>query len=58
MAETFTTGQVAEKLGVPETRLQDLIRRRKIKRPDKINGRRRWSAREIEAAKDVVGRNP
>jgi len=57
MADTKTTGEVAEWLGVSEPRLNDLIRRRKIKRPPKVNGRRRWTLREMESAKDVVGQN-
>lgn len=57
LADTLTTSEAADRLGISEPRLQDLIRRRKVKRPQKVNGRRRWTVRDVEAARDVVGRN-
>lgn len=57
MADTMTTGQVADAVGISEPKLQDLIRRRKIAKPPKVNGRRRWTVRDVERVRDVVGRN-
>lgn len=51
-----STGQVAELLGVPEPKLNDLIRRRKLNRPpDVAAGRRIWLPVHIRQAADALG---
>lgn len=51
-----STGQVARHLGVPEPRLNDLIRRGKIDPPPPVSsGRRLWSREHLEQAAKVLG---
>lgn len=56
--EYLTTGQVVEELGIEEPRLRDLIRRHKIAEPAaRIGGRRMWTRKELNAAREVVRKN-
>lgn len=54
----ITTGTVARLLGVPEPRLQDLLRRGKIHpAPPVQSGRRLWEPHHISAAARIVERS-
>jgi hypothetical protein len=51
-----STGEVAQFLGVPEPRLNDLIRRgRIVPLPPIAAGRRRWEGEHIIAAASAAG---
>ncbi len=51
-----STGQVARELGVPEPRLNDLIRRQKIDpTPELFAGRRLWERHHIRQAAEALG---
>ena len=50
-----STGQVAESLGVPEPRINDLIRRHKIAPPPVTFGRRQWRADHVIEVAEVLG---
>ena len=53
---TFSTGQVARLLQVPEPRLADLVRRGKVSpRPPVIAGRRAWTFIHILQAAQAAG---
>ncbi|MCB9833041.1 MAG: hypothetical protein H6807_11270 [Planctomycetes bacterium] len=55
----LSTGQVAHDLGIPEPRLNDLIRRGKIDPlPPVVAGRRLWSAEHVEAARRALAEAP
>lgn len=55
--EGKTTGQVAEMLGTTEARIQELIRYRKLSKPEKVRGKRRWGPKDIERARVCLERN-
>lgn len=50
-----STGQVAESLGVPEPRINDLIRRRKVAPPPVAFGRRQWHLEQVLEVAEVLG---
>ncbi len=51
-----STGQVARELGVPEPRLNDLIRRQKIDPPPTLfAGRRLWEDSHVQKARQLLG---
>ena len=51
-----STGQVAHRLGVSEPRLNDLVRRRKIRpAPSVVAGRRVWEEIHVRQAARVLG---
>ena len=55
--DTMTTGQAAAALGTTEFRISNLMRRGKIKRPEKVNGRCRWTKKDVENARTALERN-
>lgn len=56
MSDTFSTGQVAALLAVPEPKLNDLIRRGKINpAPTVVAGRRVWLRQHVAQAADHLG---
>lgn len=50
-----STGQVARLLGMTEPRLNDLIRRQKIRAAPILAGRRLWTQADVERAADALG---
>ena len=54
MQELRTTREVAEALGVLETRIENTIRRREIARPPVIGGVRLWSREAVEEIQAVI----
>lgn len=58
MKRPLTTGELADLLGEKEVRIQDLIRRGKLRRPEKIAGRRAWTDKDVDAARKAVAANP
>lgn len=54
MLELRTTREVAEALGVPETLIENTIRRREIARPQVVGHVRLWSAEEVEALRAAL----
>ena len=56
MLEFRTTREVAADLGVPETLIENTIRRREITRPQVVGHVRLWSARDVEALRTALAR--
>lgn len=48
-AEMLTTGQVAERLGVSEIRVQTVLRSTPGLRPPLVGGKRRWREADVTA---------
>jgi hypothetical protein len=56
MPDSLSTGQVAALLAVPEPKLNDLIRRGKIRpAPQVVAGRRVWLRQHVAQAADLLG---
>lgn len=53
----FGTGEVARECGVPESVLQDMLRRGKLQQPIKVGNRRLWTQEQLDAAKRVLKRD-
>lgn len=57
MSDFFTTGRVAESLGVTEPRLAELVRRGRIVPPPcVVAGRRVWTRDQVAKAATILGR--
>ena len=54
MLDFRTTREVAETLGVPETLIENTIRRREIARPVVVGHVRLWCAEEVEALRAAL----
>lgn len=60
--ELLTTGEVAERLGVSEVRIQTVLRTTPALRPALVGGKRRWSPADVEQLRqrlaELEGRRP
>jgi hypothetical protein len=50
----LTTGAVARIVGVAETRLQAILRKRPELRPEIVGGRRRWTADDLRSLEELL----
>jgi len=54
MTNAIQTGAAARELGLSEVRLQTLIRAGRVPAPESIAGRRLWTPRDVERAREAL----